>query len=60
MTSKEEEEKEWDQLEINIESMKAAPVVLNALIKYLIDKEIITKKELLEYIRKDQMIGRKA
>lgn len=55
-----EEEQEWDQLEINIESMKAAPVVLNALIKYLIDKEIITKKELLEYIRKDQMIGRKA
>lgn len=55
-----EEEQEWDQLEINIESMKAAPVVLNALIKYLIDKGIITKKELLEYIRKDQMIGRKA
>lgn len=53
-----EEEQEWDQLEINIESMKAAPVVLNALIKYLIDKEIITKKELLEYIRKDQRVSR--
>jgi hypothetical protein len=46
-------EEGWDQIEHNIESMKAAPVVLNALLKYLMDKNIITKEELLDYIRRN-------
>ena len=43
------EEEEWSEIEKNIEAMKAAPVVLYALINILIDKRIMTRKELLAY-----------
>lgn len=36
--------------------MKVAPMTLFALINILVDKKLITKEELLEYIRKDQMV----
>ena len=46
-------EKEWEIIRENIEAMKAAPIGLGALIKLLIDKGVITREELLDYIEKD-------
>lgn len=40
-----------------VEAMVAAPIALVALIKLLIDKGIITREELLDYIKKDKRIN---
>jgi hypothetical protein len=52
MSNKEERE----QISRNIEAMKAAPIVLDSLINYLVDEGIITETKLLEWIKKDKRV----
>lgn len=48
------EEEEWEQIQKNIDAMRHAPVVMNALINILLDKGITTRKELLQYIKSNK------